>query len=132
MQWQSQLDSPGLEVALAIKSSIQARNVAWFSNRNTIDCKEESMEPFEDIECMTIERFYNNYKISKGNPDHRIINLGLWSVDLKKRVKFFTADPNNIKMQRMILRGETHHRIRPDLPKNSRFAIGSEFDSLTK
>ena len=90
------------------------------------------MEPFEDIECMTIERFYNNYKISKGNPDHRIINLGLWSVDLKKRVKFFTADPNNIKMQRMILRGETHHRIRPDLPKNSRFAIGSEFDSLTK
>ena len=132
MQCQSQIGTPEIKAALAIKSSIRVRNVAWFANRNTIECQEESMEPFEDIECMTIERFYNNYKNSKGNPDHRIVNLGLWSIDLKKRFKFFTLDPNNIEMQRIILRGETYHRFRPERPENSRFVIGSEFDSLTK
>ena len=105
MLCQSQLEAPDIKVALAIKSSIHSRNVAWFANRNITECQEESMEPFEDIESMTIERFYNNYKNSKGHPDHRIINLGLWSVDLKKRVKFFTTDPKNLEMQRIVVRG---------------------------
>ena len=132
MQCQSQLDSPGLQESLAIKSSIRARNVVWFKNRNTIECEEESMIAFEDIECMTIERFYNNYMNSKGHPDYRIVNLGHWSVNLKKRIEFLTDNPDNIEMQRIVMRGETHHRIRPDRPENSRFAIGSEFDSLSK
>ena len=33
-----------------------------------IESYEECMEPFPDIECMTIERFYNNYINSKGDP----------------------------------------------------------------
>ena len=32
-------------------------------------------------------------------------------------------------MQRLVLRGETHHRQRP---QNARFVVGSDMDSLTK
>ena len=71
------------------------------------------MEAFPDIQSMTIERFHNNYMNSKGDPEYRFVRLGLWSVDLKQRLKFFTADPNNTLMQRLVLRGQTHHRQRP-------------------
>ena len=57
------------------------------------------------------------------------MTLGLWSVDIKERLKFFTDDPGNTKMQRLVLRGETHHRQRP---QNARFVVGSDMDSLTK
>ena len=55
--------------------------------------------------------------------------LGFWSVDIKKRLKFFTDNPDNTQMQRLVLRGETHHRQRP---QNARFVVGSDMDSLTK
>ena len=35
-------------------------------------------------------------------------------------------------MHRLVLRGYSHHRERPDRLQNSRFTVGSEFDSLTK
>ena len=87
------------------------------------------MEPFADIENMTLERFYNNYIFSKGEKQYRIVVLGFWSVDIKKRLKFFTDNPDNTQMQRLVLRGETHHRQRP---QNARFVVGSDMDSLTK
>lgn len=55
--------------------------------------------------------------------------LGFWSVDIKNRLKFFTDNPDNTQMQRLVLRGETHHRQRP---QNARFVVGSDMDSLTK
>ena len=90
------------------------------------------MEPFEDIDCMTLERFHKNYKNSKGDPKFNIVVLGEWSVDIKNRLKYFTDDPNNTEMHRLVLRGYSHHRERPDRLQNSRFTVGSEFDSLTK
>ena len=132
MQCQSQLASPSLQAALAIKASILTRNVAWFANRHTIECDEECMEPFEDIDCMTLERFHQNYKNSNGDPKYNIVVLGEWSVDLKNRLKYFTDDPNNTEMHRLVLRGYSHHRERLESRKDSRFTVGSEFDSLTK
>ena len=35
-------------------------------------------------------------------------------------------------MHRLVLRGYSHHRERLDSRKDSRFTVGSEFDSLTK
>ena len=87
------------------------------------------MEPFPDIENMTLERFYNNFMKTKGDPRYRFVNLGLWSVDIKERLKYFTADKDNTELKRFVLRGSTHERRRPD---NSRFIVGSNSDSLTK
>ena len=68
MQCQSQLNQPRADSALGIKAAIQKKNRAWFYNRHPIESFEESMEPFPDIDCMTIERFYNNFTNSKGDP----------------------------------------------------------------
>jgi len=87
------------------------------------------MEAFPDIENMTVNRFYNNYIKSKGHPDFRYVNLGLWTVDIKERLKFLTDDPENKEMHRIVIRGQSHHRQRP---QNSRFVIGKDGDSLTK
>ena len=87
------------------------------------------MEPFPDIQNMTLERYYNNYLFSKGDKQYRVVVLGIWSVDIKERLKFFTDDPDNTEMQRLVLRGSTHKRLRPE---NTRFLVGSENDSLTK
>ena len=90
------------------------------------------MEPFEDIDCMTIERFYCNFTKSKGDPQFRVVTLGPWSVNIKDFIKFQTTQPGNFMMYRKIYRGQTHIRKRPDSLKNSRFTVGLEFDSLTK
>ena len=70
-------------------------NWAWFANKHPIESDKEDMEPFPDIDNMTIERFYNNFMNSKGDPQHRIVELGLWSIDIKLKIKFFTDNPND-------------------------------------
>ena len=107
------IDNPSLQVALGIKATIRSKNIAWFVNIHTIECEEECMEPYSDIESMTLERFHNNFIISKGDPKHKIVVLGLWSVDIKNRVQYFTDDPANTQMHRLVLRGLSHHRRRP-------------------
>ena len=77
MQCQSQLLQNNANVSLGTKAAIQKMNRAWFASKHSNECQEESIEPFPDIECMTIERFYNNYLNSKGDPKHRIVELGL-------------------------------------------------------
>ena len=104
-------------------------NRAWFANKHPIESDKEDMEPFPDIECMTIERFYNNYLNSKGDPQHRIVELGLWTVDLKLRIKYLRVEPGKFMMYRRVYRGKDHVRGRPN---SERFIIGSESDSLTK
>ena len=105
MQCQSQLLQNNANVSLGTKAAILKMNRAWFANKHPIECQEECMEPFPDIECMTIERFHNNYLNSKGDPQHRIVELGLWTVDLQLRIKFLTVEPGNMLMYRLVSRG---------------------------
>ena len=81
------------------------RNIAWFENLHPMTSDEECMEAFSDIENMTVERFYNNYIKSKGDAQHRIVELGLWSIDIKERLKFLTDEPDNAEMHRIVIRG---------------------------
>ena len=110
MQCQSQIAQPSLDAALGIKAAIQKMNRAWFANKHPIKSDKEDMEAFPDIDSMTIERFYNNFINSKGDPRHRIVELGLWSVDIKLKIKFFSDNPNDIQMHRLVLRGQAHFR----------------------
>ena len=87
------------------------------------------MEPFSDIDSMTIERFNNNFIKSKGHSKYKMAVLGVWSVNVKLRVKFRTIDPDNQQMYRMVIRGLSHNRRRPE---SDRFVVGSESDSLTR
>lgn len=72
--------------------------------------EEECMESFPDIESMTIERFYDNYKKTNGLEIHNIVRLGVYSVDIKNRIKFLTDDPNDAENHHRVLRGQTHKR----------------------
>ena len=53
------------------------------------------MQAFDDIDNQTIERFYNNYQISNGDPQYRIVVLGYWTVDIKLRIKYLSEEPDN-------------------------------------
>ena len=131
MQRQSQIQH-AIEAAKSMKASIQARNIAWFFNQHSIEKHEECMEPFDDIECMTLERFNNNFIWSKGDVQFRIVVLGLWIVDIKRRLKFMPDDPDDTKKQHLVIRGQSHHRKRPGHPKYSRYTVGSGYDPLSK
>ena len=78
---------------------------------------------------MIIERFYENYINYEGDPQHRIVELGLWSVDLKLRTKFPTRISRRHRNVPLVTRGKDHVRGRPS---SERFIVGSESDSLTK
>ena len=88
------------------------------------------MEAFEDIDNHTIERFYNNYLKSNGDPQQRIVVLGVWSVDIKEQIKYLTDEADNAEMHRIVIRGTTHERQRPE--RSTRFVQGSVQDSLIK
>ena len=60
-----------------MRATIRSKNTAWFFNKNTIECEEECMEPYPDIESMTLERFYENFMISNGDPKYNIVVLGI-------------------------------------------------------
>ena len=87
------------------------------------------MEALENIESQTVERFYRKYLESNGNSKFRIVVLGVWTVDLKKHVKMLTEDQGDTRMHRVIFRGTTHERARP---QNIRFGGESIIVSLTK
>ena len=87
------------------------------------------MEALEDIDNQTVERFYNYYTKSNGDPLYKIVVLGVWTVDIKLRLRYLTNEPGNLLMYRTIIRGSTHKRPRPE---NSRFGAGSITASLTK
>ena len=89
----------------------------------------ECMEPFDNIENQTIERFYNNYLSSLGDLQYRFVILGVWTIDLKKRLKMLTNDKDNVKLHRFVIRGTSHIRPRP---QNCRFGGGSLTSPLKK
>ena len=44
-----------------VVAAINNSDIAWFANIHPLTSDEECMEPFDNIENQTIERFYNNY-----------------------------------------------------------------------
>ena len=66
---------------------------------------EECMEPFEDIENLTIERFHNDYVNSNFDEKHRFVHLGRWTIDIKERLKKLTNDQENSDMWHVVIRG---------------------------
>ena len=56
---------------------------------------EECLEPFDNIENQTIERFYNQYVQSNGKKRYRFVTLGVWTIDLKKLLKMLTDEMDN-------------------------------------
>ena len=87
------------------------------------------MEALEDIDNQTVERFYNNYTKASGDLIYRIVDIGVRTVDIKNRLKCRANEPDNTDVHRIIIRGSTHKRPRPE---NSRFGAGSITASLTK
>jgi len=114
------LSTPSLLDTLA---QIYKIDPAWQYNALAKMLKKEKMEPFENIESMTIESFHREYLGSAGDPKFRMVVLGLWTVDLKKMLLFMTDDPNNSDHHRIVLRTKTHRRPRRDnSPENCRFS----------
>ena len=72
---------------------------------------------------MTINRFYDNFLKSRGDPQYNLVLLGVWTVDFKNRLKFLTDEPENSEFHRLVLRGTSHIRPRPD--NSERFGSGS-------
>ena len=55
--------------------------------------------------------------------------LGVWSIDIKNRLKYLTDDPSDSFAHYLVIRGTTHIRRRPE---NTRFVQGSIKESLLK
>ena len=68
---------------------------------------------------MTIERFYQNYIKSKGNPKYRDVVLGEWTVNLQKMLLVKSEYPDDTEHHRIVIRGNTHKRRRVDNSKYS-------------
>ena len=115
-----------------VVKGIQKLDIAWFENIIPICADQQQMEALENIESQTVERFYRKYLESNGNSKFRIVVLGVWTVDLKKHVKMLTEDQGDTRMHRVIFRGTTHERARPQNMQNIRFGGESIIVSLTK
>ena len=66
------------------------------------------MEPFENMDSQTIERYYKDYLDSERNPQFELVILGHWTVNLKKMLLVKTDDPDNSDHHRIVLRANTH------------------------
>ena len=88
------------------------------------------MQAFDDIDCMTLNRFYNNFLKSRGDPQYNLVLLGVWTVDFKNRYKYLTNEPENSDFHRLVLRGTSHVRPRPD--NSERFGSGSLIASFAR
>ena len=116
----------------AFKAQIKEKNVVWVYTQNFVDSHVESFESFDDIESMALERKYKEYLNSKGDFHFQIVILGIYSVDLKSRLKFLSSDPDDPKKMHLVMRGHSHHRRRVGLPIKSRFTVGSDSDPMVK
>ena len=52
-----------------------------------------------------------------------MVVLGYWTIDIKQRLKMLSKDLNNTQMHRIVIRGTTYMRARPETSK--RFGSGS-------
>jgi len=62
MQCQSQLNAPlSFSNSKDLVEAINKSDIAWFKNIHPISSPDECMQSFDNIENITIERFYDNY-----------------------------------------------------------------------
>ena len=94
---------------------------AWYRNIKPIidDDNEQQPLPFDNIDSMTIERFYQNYIESKGDLKYRDVILGEWTVNLQKMLLVKSEHPDDTEHHRIVIRGNTHKRRRVDNSKYS-------------
>ena len=83
------------------------------------------MEAFDNIESQTIERFNQLYQKSDYNPQYQKVQLGVYTVDLKEKIKYLTEEPDNSLFVEIIFRGESYKRPRSS---KERFNEGFNFD----
>lgn len=88
-------------------------DIAWFENIHPLSIDAECMRAFDNIDSQTLERFHNDYVKSNGKKKFRYVVLGVWTVDIKKRLKMLTDDPDKTSLHRIVLRGTSHKRNRP-------------------
>ena len=123
MQSKPLIQSPSPPSLLDTLHQIYKLDQAWQHNAYAKILKKDKMQPFENIESITIEIFHRKYLGSAGDPKFRMVVLGLWTVDLKKMLLVMTDDPDNSDHHRIVLRTKTHRRPRPNnLPDNCRFS----------
>ena len=92
--------------------SIHKMSTAWFEGVHPAATKDEKLEAFDDIHCMTLERFNKLYKETNGLLEYRYVVLDKWTVDIKLRLKILTDEPDNTDMHCIVIRGTTHFRAR--------------------
>ena len=114
MQSKNQRNFTSADVVEAINQS----DIAWFQNLNPIistkTTQNYNFEALNNIESQTIERYHKKYMNSNGDPKFRYVNIGLWTADLKKKILMPTADLSNENLYRILFRGNTHKRPRPN------------------
>ena len=88
-------------------------DVAWFYNIHKIYKSKEiiTMEPFDNIKSMTIERIYQNY-LASNKQFSKIVNLGVNSIDLEKMEMRKTEEGGKVGSRFKVIRGASHIRQR--------------------
>ena len=119
MQCQSQILANSQPAAIDTIAKLRKLDPAWHRNVYPDCTGEERMEPFENIDSQTIERYNNNYIKSNGDQKFRYATLGKWTVDLKERLMKLSNDLENKDQHHMVIRANTPVRPRID---NSRFS----------
>ena len=62
---------------------------------HSIKSQKVNMEPLGDIEGMALERINKNYEKSNRDVKFQIAVLGVFSVDIKYRLRFSSNDPDD-------------------------------------
>ena len=81
------------------------------------------MEPFDNVESMTIERFYKIYCASN-KQFGKIVILGIYSVDLEKmEIRKTKEEDGKVGERFKVFRGKSHARERPSNSKRFSHSI---------
>ena len=84
----------GYQIGMIVvqNSKIPSKNIIEDKKEVIMPLTDEGvcMEAFQNIESQTIERFYQNYLQSNGDKKFRIVELGIWTVDIKLLLRMLT------------------------------------------
>ena len=112
MQCQPQIGAGGSSNIPDVIQSIHKMSTAWFESKYPIVANDDKLVAFDDLTSMSLERFNNKFKETNGKPEYRYVVLGVYTVDIKLRLKILTEEHNNTAMHHIVIRGTTHFRAR--------------------
>ena len=99
---------------MATLISLQQMDQPYYLNAHPIHIGEEMWVLMDNVDCQQITLAEGLYKQNKGHPDYRYRNVGIYTVDVLKKILVLTRDPENTKMHRQYIPGgQTQHRRRP-------------------